>query len=295
MRTTWLALSLCSLLVAGVARQVVAQSYTLTISSNSPVGSVLGQAQYASGYSINCGHGESKCSATYPAGTTIFLQSVANIVGGKWSGWGGACGGTGWNCTVVMDGNKTVAPNFTNFGTYTLKISPAANDARVESPAVAGSVQIFCGKQRLGSMTGGGDYCSVTRTKGVEVVLQAAVSDDKILKAWTGQCAGQGNPCRLSPQSDVTVSAEVGPKPPPLGRVTITAPAHGGSISVAGKTCPGDCSFTAAAGAKLVFTANPSSGFIVQNWEGACAGQANPCTITMDASDKAIAVRFWQR
>jgi hypothetical protein len=127
------------------------------------------------------------------------------------------------------------------------------------------------------------------------VVLKAAVSDDKILKAWTGQCAGQGNPCRLSPQSDVTVSAEVGPKPPPLGRVTITAPAHGGSISVAGKTCPGDCSFTAAAGAKLVFTANPSSGFIVQNWEGACAGQANPCTITMDASDKAIAVRFWQR
>jgi hypothetical protein len=295
MRTTRLALSLCSLLVAGVARPLVAQSYTLTISLNSPVGSVLGQAQYASGYSINCGHGESKCSASYPAGTTIFMQSVANIVGGKWTGWGGACSGTGWSCTVVMDGNKTIAPGFTNLGTYTLKVSPEANDARVESPAVAGSIQIFCGRQRLGNGSGSGGYCTATRTKGVEVVLQAMLSDDKILKAWTGACAGQGNPCRLSPHSDVTVSVQVGPKPPPAGRVTITAPSFGGSISVAGKTCPGDCSFTPAAGTKLVFTANPSAGFVVQYWEGACAGQANPCTITMDASDKAIAVRFWQR
>ena len=223
------------------------------------------------------------------------MQSVANIVGGKWTGWGGACSGTGWSCTVVMDGNKTIAPGFTNLGTYTLKVSPEANAARVESPAVAGSIQIFCGRQRLGNGSGSGGYCTATRTKGVEVVLQAMLSDDKILKAWTGACAGQGNPCRLSPQSDVTVSVQVGPKPPPAGRVTITAPSFGGSISVAGKTCPGDCSFTPAAGTKLVFTANPSAGFVVQYWEGACAGQANPCTITMDASDKAIAVRFWQR
>jgi hypothetical protein len=297
MRTTRLALLLCSLLVAGAVRQVAAQNYTLTISANSPYGTVLGQAQYASGYSINCGHGESKCSGSYPAGTTVFLSSVANIVGGEWSRWAGACNGRGSTCEVVMDKNKTVDPKFNEWGAYTLKIEYPGDRARVDAPAVAGSVMISCGGYRHGNSTAGGNYCTAKRTKTLELVLTALISDGYVFKGWTGACGSQGNPCRIRPDADlVDISIQVGVKPPPVAvpHVTITAPTYGGTISVAGKTCPGDCSFASTAGAKLVFTANPSAGYTVQNWEGACAGQANPCTLTMDASDKKIAVRFWQ-
>jgi Tol biopolymer transport system component len=56
---------------------------------------------------IRCG---SDCSNAYGGGTTVKLRAFA-ASGSTFSGWGGACSGTG-ACTVVMDGSKSVTATF---------------------------------------------------------------------------------------------------------------------------------------------------------------------------------------
>ena len=298
MKTLRPGLFLAALALGGVLHEAAAQTmYTLTISPRSLYGNVWGDAQFATGNAIDCGEKKTKCSASFPAGTTVMLTSLSNVVGGQWSRWAGACNGRGNSCVVVMDGNKTVEPKFDEWGAYTLNVEHS-NLARVDAPAVAGSVQILCGSYRRGNSTAGGGYCSAKRTKTIETVLTAMVSDGYVFKGWTGPCASQGNPCRIRPDADVVnVSVQVKVPPPPMNpdrRVTIASP-FGGSVKVDGKTCPGECSFTVSNGATLSFRATPQSAdYLVKNWGDACAGQANPCTITMD-SDKRISVQFFRR
>ena len=56
---------------------------------------------------ISCG---STCSATYSPGTVVNLTQTP-AAGSVFSGWGGACSGTG-GCTVTMNGNQTVTAVF---------------------------------------------------------------------------------------------------------------------------------------------------------------------------------------
>lgn len=294
-RTLLLGCSVALLALAGAAQQADAQTmYTLTI-PRSLYGNVWGDAQFATGNSISCGETGTRCSASFPAGTTVILQSLGNVIGGAWQRWAGACNGKANTCVVVMDGNKTVIPKFDEFGAYTLKIDYPGDKARVDVPGVAGSREIMCGGLRRGNSTGGGNLCSAKRSKTVEVVITALLSDGYVFKGWTGACGSQGNPCRIRPDADVVdISVQVGvapPPPPPPRNVTIKSPFYG-SVQVNGKTCPGECSLTVPNGTKLSFTATPQSAdYLIQNWGEACAGQANPCTITMDA-DKKISVYF---
>jgi Divergent InlB B-repeat domain len=59
---------------------------------------------------IDCG---SVCSSTVTAGTTLSLRATADP-GFIFSGWSGACAGTG-NCSVTLSSNTTVRANFVNF------------------------------------------------------------------------------------------------------------------------------------------------------------------------------------
>jgi hypothetical protein len=60
------------------------------------------------GSGIACG---SDCSEAYPAGTSVTLTAVADA-GSTFTGWSGACSGTG-ACAVLMDAPKSVTATFT--------------------------------------------------------------------------------------------------------------------------------------------------------------------------------------
>jgi hypothetical protein len=83
------------------------QSYTLTVSRN---GSGTGTVT-SSPAGIFCG---TDCSETYPSGTTVFLAANPQA-GSSFSGWSGACSGTG-TCQVTMNSNTVVTATFTQEG-----------------------------------------------------------------------------------------------------------------------------------------------------------------------------------
>ncbi|MBI2632071.1 hypothetical protein HYW75_03645, partial [Candidatus Pacearchaeota archaeon] len=85
--------ALCSLPIS-------VQQYTLTVTTS---GSGI-----VAGTGINCG---SDCSESYNSGTSVTLTATASS-GSTFSGWGGACSGTGSTCTVTMNAAKSVTATF---------------------------------------------------------------------------------------------------------------------------------------------------------------------------------------
>ena len=74
----------------------------------------LSVVRYGTGYvgsepsAIDCG---GQCVASLPAKSTVKLTASPGV-GFNFSGWTGACSGTAGQCTVRMDGNKTVSAVF---------------------------------------------------------------------------------------------------------------------------------------------------------------------------------------
>src|SRR5262249_62233365 len=61
--------------------------------------------------------------------------------------------------------------------------------------------------------------------------------------------------------------------------------------SPAGINCGSDCSEAYALGTAVTLTAFPAAGGVFTGWSGACAGQGNPCQVTMTA-DQSVTASF---
>lgn len=93
-----------------------AGSLTVTISTDNqpPTTYTLSVSKSGSGTvtsdlpGINCG---SDCSESYSSGTSVTLTATPDS-GWTFSGWGGACSGTGATCTVSMTSDKSVSATF---------------------------------------------------------------------------------------------------------------------------------------------------------------------------------------
>src|SRR5207249_8370662 len=82
---------------------VSVQRSTLTVSKTG-----TGRGTVASSPAgINCG---ATCSASYNSGTTVTLTATPDT-GSSFTGWSGACSGTG-NCNVTLTASTTVTANF---------------------------------------------------------------------------------------------------------------------------------------------------------------------------------------
>ena len=228
------------------------QRYTLTVTP--PTGGTI----TATG--INCGTGGSDCTQDFDSGTVVPLTATP-ATGYTFSGWTGACTGTG-ACSVTMTAARTVGATFA-IQRFTLTVTPPTNGT------ITGS-GIACG-------TGGTD-CTETYDYGTAVPLTATPDANYTFGGWTGACTGTG-PCSPTMTQARTVGATFAIQ---RFTLTVTPPANGTitGIGIACGTGGTDCAETYDTGTIVPLTATPSTGYTFGGWTGACTG-TGACSVTM--------------
>ena len=145
---------------------------------------------------ISCG---SACSASYANGTPVTLTAAA-AAGSTFSGWSGACTGTG-TCQVVMSAARSVTATFAATATsFALSVSTAGAGSGTVTSSPAG---ITCGAA-----------CIATYASGTVVSLAAAPAAGSVFSSWSGACTGAGV-CQVTMSAAQSVTATFGTAPPP--------------------------------------------------------------------------------
>ncbi len=176
----------CALVVDGpksLTATFALQTYALSVAkSGTGTGTVT-----ATG--INCG---ADCTETYNYNTSVTLTAAATT-GSTFTGWSGACSGTG-TCAVTMTTARTVTATFTPNAptTYTLSVTKAGTGAGTVTSNVAG---INCGSD-----------CSQTYASTTSVTLTAAPAAGTTFAGWSGACSGTGT-CAVTMSAARSVTA----------------------------------------------------------------------------------------
>jgi hypothetical protein len=219
---------------------------------------------------ISCG---TECSAEYPSGTAVTLAATP-ADGSIFSGWSGACAGQG-TCTVTVDGDRSVTATFGLAATLSVALGGSGFGTVTSSPA-----GIDC--------VGSGLDCAQVYPVGTMVTLTASPAA-AVFSSWSGACAGQGNPCRITMTADQSVTASF------TRHFTLSVERAGaGSGTVfsapAGIDCGTDCSVSYPSGTGVTLAAISGPGSAFTGWTGTpCAGRGNPCTLTMTSHTSVIA------
>jgi hypothetical protein len=138
---------------------------------------------------INCG---STCSTSFSFNTDVTLTATA-ATGSIFTGWSGACTGTG-SCVVTMNAAKTVTANFT-VPTFVLTVNKVGGGAGTVTSTPAG---INCGAT-----------CSISFNNNTMVTLTATPAAGSAFTSWTGACTGSGA-CTVTMSAARTVTAMFG-------------------------------------------------------------------------------------
>jgi hypothetical protein len=215
---------------------------------------------------IDCG---AACSAAYDGGTTVVLTAAATG-GSTFTGWGGACSGTG-PCSVVMDAARSVTANFTAPGVRLTVVKAGSGTGTVTSSPAG----IDCGSS-----------CTSGFPLGTQVTLTAAPAAGSVFLGWTGGgCSGTGT-CTVTMDSGKAVTATF------EGSLMLSVSVGGtGSGSVTsrpgGINCgvgnTGTCAASYNFGTVVDLTAVAAAGTVFVGWGGECAGTVGTtCRVIMD-------------
>ena len=163
-------------------------THTLTVSL---AGSGSGSVSDGGG-GISC---PSTCSNSYQANSFVDL-TAAPSAGSTFSGWSGACSGTGF-CQVQMSDDMAVTATFTPSSsppptTHTLTVELAGTGTGVVSD---GTGDIACLPT-----------CSHAYTEGAQVTLTATPASGSTFTGWSGDCSGTGT-CQVTMNADMAASA----------------------------------------------------------------------------------------
>jgi hypothetical protein len=135
---------------------------------------------------ISCG---SVCSHSFAYNTKVVLTATSPV-GSKFTGWSGACTGTGV-CSVTMSLARTVTAGFTK-ASATLKVTKVRGSL---GKVVASNLSISCGLM-----------CSHVYGYGATVVLTAKPFPGSKFVGWSGACTGTGV-CKLTLKAATFVTA----------------------------------------------------------------------------------------
>ncbi len=217
------------------------------------------------------------CSAGFIDGTSVTL--TATPIGGTFTGWSGACSGTG-NCVVAMTQARAVTASFTAPAGQLLTVSAAGGGSGTVNSTPAG---ISCASN-AGATTGS---CSASFANGSAVQLGASPVGGSVFAGWSGACGGTAS-CQVTMSGARAATARFDPVATHQLSVTV-AGSGGGSITStpAGINCTwsaggasGACSAGFAEGTAVVLSATASAGSFA-GWGGACSGAAS-CAVTLD-------------
>ncbi len=155
-------------------------SYNLTVSTNGS-----GMVTSTDGF-INC---PGTCNHSYPPNTPVTLNATP-AQGWTFTGWSGACSGTG-SCNLTMTQDLSVTATFSQTPVYyTLSVSPSGNGTVTSTDGF-----INCP-----------GTCSYTYSSGTRVTLDATPGQGWVFGGWNGACAGTG-PCTLTMTQSLSVGA----------------------------------------------------------------------------------------
>ena len=250
------------------ARTVVANfagiSYQLNVSKTG-----LGTGTVSSNPAgINCG---TTCSSFFGQGTVVTMSATAGT-NSAFSGWSGACTGTG-SCVVTMNAAGSVTANFDRT-THLLTVQKiGAGTGTVTSVPSGITCGATCGPKSFSSST---------------VTLTAAPGGGNALAGWTSSdpgfsCPGTG-PCTVTMDRDRTVTADF----EVAKTITVTAPFSGtgsGTVSSSptGIGCPGTCTAPFVSGSTVSLTAAPDPSSVLTGWSSNCT-PTGPLTCAISAS-----------
>ena len=152
---------------------------------------------------INCG---TDCTETYSHGSEVVLTAVADS-DSIFSGWGGACAGSG-SCTVSMTDAQTVFAHF--------DLIPEGSHALTVSLDGEGSGSVSSSMAGYSRQAGGGGIncdptpnavCTAIYPEGTEVTLQAVADAGSVFMGWSGAgCTGTGE-CVVMMTAETAVTA----------------------------------------------------------------------------------------
>jgi len=249
-----------------IANGIASQAVAVTIVSGMALTvSVTGSGTVASSPSgINC---PSTCAAGFAAGTPVTLTATP-ASGWTFSGWGGACSGSG-GCTVTMNAAKSVTATFVQQN-VALSVSVTGSGAVTSSP-----VGINCPST-----------CSANFAPATQVTLTATPANGWGFSGWGGACSGVGN-CVVTMNAAQSVTATFAQTQYTLnvsvsGNGTVTS-------SPVGISCPSVCTMNYASGTSVMLTATPASGATFNSWNGACTGNGT-CLVAMNSLENVTAI-----
>ncbi len=227
-------------------------TYTLTVATSGN-----GTVTSADGF-ISC---PGTCSHVYPPNAAVTLNAAA-AGGWTFTGWSGACSGTG-ACDVTMNHNQSVTATFTQ-NSYTLTVSASGNGTVTSTDGF-----INCP-----------EACSHSYLSNTQVTLNANPAVGWGLSAWSGACSGTGS-CVV----DMTQSLSVGATFIQLHFTLTVSPIGNGTITSTDGfiSCPGTCSHTYLSLTQVTLNATPGQGWFFGGWNGGCSGTGS-CTINLTRS-----------
>ena len=193
----------------------------------------------------------------YNYNTTVIVTATGNP-GYQFTGWSGACTGTG-PCSVLMTGDRSVTANYVVLQ-YTL--TPSVN------PSGAGTTTPSAPTKYNYNTT---------------VSVTAAANAGYQFTGWSGACTGTGA-CSVTMTGDRSVTANFAPV---AQQFTLTLTQDGTGTGTVG-ALPSSSNGTYNAGTDVSVMATPGTNCKFAGWSGACTG-TGPCKVKMDASKKVIA------
>jgi subtilisin family serine protease len=218
---------------------------------------------------INCG---TVCSTAITAESTVTLTPAA-AAGSTFTGWTGACTGTG-ACRVSMDAARAVTASFARI-TYALGVSVSGSGIGTVVSLPAG---ISCGTA-----------CSKPFNSGTSVTLTATAGSGSVFSGWSGACSGTGR-CTVTLDDAKQTAAVFIRTHQPLSLVK--AGTGSGSVvsNPAGLSCSATCSKLLPLNAALTLTATPAAESVFTGWTGACSGTGT-CEVSM-AQARSVTATF---